>query len=114
LSGETSGAFGIETVRRNDEYRIRLVGALDAAGCGGVIEAIWQGESSDAQRVVIDLDRLEFIDSTGLRLLLAANRRAGLTGRELTFTRPNEYVADMFAYTALDRTLRFVTPPRSG
>jgi anti-sigma B factor antagonist len=108
VSGQPSAAFGIDTVRRDGEYRIRLSGALDAAACEGVIAAIWRGESSDAGRVVIDVGGLEFVDSTGLRLLLAANRRAKLTRRDLRFTRPNGYVADMFAYTALDQTLRFV------
>ncbi len=111
MSGETSAAFGIEAVARNGDYLIRLTGALDVAACEDVIAAIWLGESSDAGRIVIDVDGLKFIDSTGLRLLLAAKRRSELTGRELGFTRGNGYVADMFSYTALDQTLPFVDLP---
>jgi anti-sigma B factor antagonist len=106
VQGRTEG-FDIEAVSDGDEYRIRLSGALDAAACEDVIAAIWVGESSDAGRVVIDVGGLEFVDSTGLRLLLAADRRAKLARRDVCFTRPNGYVADMFAYTALDQTLRF-------
>jgi anti-sigma B factor antagonist len=111
LSGQTGTSFRIEAVPRDDQYLIRLDGALDAAACEDVIAAIWAGESSEAQTIIIDLDGLEFIDSTGLRLLLAANRRASLTRRDLRFTRGDGYVADMFAFTALDQTLRFVDQP---
>jgi anti-anti-sigma factor len=115
VSGQSSTAgFGIEAVAGQDEYLIRLTGALDAAGCEDVIAAIWLGESSQAQRMTIDIDRLEFIDSTGLRLLLAANRRADLSRRDLRFTRGQGYVADMFSYTALDQTLRFVDADGDG
>jgi anti-sigma B factor antagonist len=111
VSGQTDIGFRIEAVPRDDRYLIRLEGALDAAACEDVIAAIWRGESSAAQTIIIDLEGLEFIDSTGLRLLLAANRRAVLTRRDLRFTRGSEYVADMFAFTALDQTLRFVDQP---
>jgi anti-sigma B factor antagonist len=110
VQGRTEG-FAIEAVSDGDEYRIRLSGALDVAACEDVIAAIWLGESSDAGRIIIDVDGLEFIDSTGLRLLLAAKRRSELTGRRLGFTRGNGYVADMFSYTALDQTLPFVDLP---
>ena len=109
MSGQgRSASFCIESVDGDGEYLIRLFGALDVAACEDVIAAIWLGESSNAARIVIDLERLDFVDSTGLRLLLAANRRAALSGRDLRFTRAQGYVADMFAYTALDQTLKFV------
>jgi anti-sigma B factor antagonist len=111
VSGQTDTGFRIEGVPRDDQYVIRLEGALDAAACEDVIAAIWLGESSEAQRIIIDLEGLEFIDSTGLRLLLAANRRASLSRRDLRFTRGSGYIADMFTFTALDQTLRFVDQP---
>jgi anti-sigma B factor antagonist len=100
--------FCIEAVAGDDEYRIRLTGALDVASCEDVIAAIRRAESSRAARTVIDVEGLEFIDSTGLRLLLAANRRAELVKRDVRFTRGRGYVADMLSYSALDQTLPFV------
>jgi anti-sigma B factor antagonist len=100
--------FCLEAVPTDEAYLIRLTGALDVAACEEVIAAIRHAESSEMTRTVIDLDGLEFIDSTGLRLLVAANRRAELVRRDVRFTRGNGHVADMLSYTALDQTLRFV------
>jgi anti-sigma B factor antagonist len=105
--GLTAG-FALEAVPADDVYVIRLSGALDVAACEEVISAIRVSERSGARRTVIDIAELDFIDSTGLRLLQAADRRAELTHRDVRFTRPYGYVADMLSYTALDQTLPFV------
>jgi anti-anti-sigma factor len=98
----------IEAVAGDDEYVIRLRGSLDLAACERVIAAIRLAEASPARRTVIDIDALEFIDSTGLRLLLAASRRAELSNRDVRFTRGHGFVADMLSATALDRRLPFL------
>jgi anti-sigma B factor antagonist len=106
--------FCLEAEPTDEAYLIRLIGALDVASCEEVIAAIRLAESSEATRTVIDVDGLEFIDSTGLRLLVAAKRRAELTQRDVRFTRGNGYVADMLSYTALDQTLPFVDAGKPG
>jgi anti-sigma B factor antagonist len=108
IAERVPAGFCLEALPGEDVYLIRLSGALDVAACEEVINAIRTAESSEAPRTVIDVDDLEFIDSTGLRLLLAANRRAELTCRDVRFTRGRGYVADMLSYTALDQTLPFV------
>lgn len=105
--GVTAG-FALEAVSADDVYVIRLSGALDVAACEQVIAAIRASERSSAHRTVIDITELDFIDATGIRLLQAADRRAELSHRDLRFTRPYGYVADMLSYTALDQTLPFV------
>jgi anti-sigma B factor antagonist len=105
--GVTAG-FALEAVPADEAYVIRLRGALDVAACEEVIAAIRLAERSDADRTVIDIAELDFIDSTGMRLLQAADRRAELIQRDLRFTRPYGYVADMLSYAALDQTLPFV------
>jgi anti-anti-sigma factor len=108
VSGDLPSGFSLETLPLADEYLIRLSGALDANACDDVIAAIRLGEHSDGQRIVIDIDGLEFIDSIGLRLLLAAQRRAELLRRDLRFTHGDGYIADMLRFTAFDQTLSFV------
>jgi anti-anti-sigma factor len=102
------GGFCVEAVSAEDEYLIRLTGSLDIASCEDVIAAIRMSEWSHAPRTVIDVDGLNFIDSTGLRLLLAVSRRAELIKRDVRFTRGRGYVADMLSSTALDQLLPFV------
>jgi anti-sigma B factor antagonist len=98
----------IESRQEGGDYIIRMRGELDLASCLELEEAIRFAERTDAARIVVDVDGLDFIDSTGLRVLLAAKRRADCDGNRLRFTRGSGHVADMFRLTALDRTLPFL------
>jgi anti-anti-sigma factor len=108
-SSQSTGrtGLGIEAGRNGDTYTIRLSGELDLENADRLDQALLDGEATDASRVLLDVEELRFIDSTGLRVLLRATRRAEQTGHRLRFTRGKDYVADMFRLTALDRTLPF-------
>jgi anti-anti-sigma factor len=108
-SRESSGRTGlrIDATREADTYTIRLGGELDLGNAEQLDEALLEAEASDASRIVLDVDELRFIDSTGLRVILRATRRSEQTGDRLRLTRGTGYVADMFRLTALDRTIPF-------
>ena len=105
-SGESSGQTGlrIDAAREEDTCTIRLSGELDLGNSEQLDAALLEAEASDASRILLDVDELRFIDSTGLRVILQATRRAERTGGRLRVTRGKGYVADMFRLTALDRT----------
>jgi anti-anti-sigma factor len=106
---QSSGRTGlqIEAGREGDTYAIRLSGELALDNSDLLDEALLEAEASDAARVLLDIEELRFIDSTGLRAILKATRRDERTGHRLRLTRGTGYVADMFRLTALDRTLPF-------
>jgi anti-anti-sigma factor len=108
-SGESSGQTGlrIDVAREEDTCTIRLGGELDLSNSAQLDAALLEAEASDASRIVLDVDELRFIDSTGLRVILRATRRAERTRGRLRVTRGKGYVADMFRLTALDRTIPF-------
>jgi anti-anti-sigma factor len=108
-SSESDGRTGlqIDAGRSGDTYTIRLIGELDLGNADRLDQALVVAEDTDAPRVLLDVEELRFIDSTGLRVLLMATRRAEQTGHRLRLTRGKDYVADMFRLTALDRTLPF-------
>jgi anti-anti-sigma factor len=108
-SNQSSGRSGlqIEAGRDGDTYTIRLSGELDLGNSELLDEALVEAEATDASRVLLDVEELRFIDSTGLRVILRATRRAEWSGDRLRLTRGRDYVADMFRLTALDRTLPF-------
>jgi anti-sigma B factor antagonist len=58
--------------------------------------------------VVIDLDRLEFIDSTGLGVLLTALRRIHRKQGHMTLVCRNPTVLRLFVVTRLDATFEIV------
>jgi anti-anti-sigma factor len=83
-------------------------GELDMSAVGRAREAIEQAESGGANLLVLDLSELEFIDSTGLEVVLRAARRAHDDGRRLIVQRPSRYVRRLLAMTAIDQSLDVV------
>jgi anti-sigma B factor antagonist len=99
--------FAIQTSERGRTYVIRALGELDYEHTEEFERAIETAEASDAEKVLVDLDGLWFIDSTGLRAMVTVARRDADGQRRLRFTRGTGDVAAMFRLTALDQTLPF-------
>jgi anti-anti-sigma factor len=77
-SEEHAQTFGLVHVRSSETdgvHTIRLAGELDVSCTEPVETEILRAESTGARTIVIDLSGLQFIDSTGLRLLVEADRR---------------------------------------
>lgn len=72
--------FSIEIVGGGDGCVVKLFGELDLVSADGVHDAI---VACSAERVVVDLSNVEFIDSTGLAALLVARRELEAGGRGL-------------------------------
>ena len=58
--------------------------------------------------VALDLSGVTFMDSTGLKVLLALQRRADLAGGSLVLVGPRPPVVKIFALTGLDRAFTVV------
>ena len=63
---------------------VALSGELDVATADSVEQALIDVEEDGPERMVLDLRELRFIDSTGLSLLINADRRARKAGRQVT------------------------------
>ena len=106
--GQTQTGLTILAGPEETDYVIRLIGEFDLESQPAVEAAIAEGEASGAERVIIDVSALEFVDSTGLGVLLAAKKRADISGLHLRFTRAQGSVAEFFRLTAMDLSLPFV------
>jgi anti-sigma B factor antagonist len=69
-----------------DAAWVRVTGQLDIATGPQLTEMLGSAEES-AQRVVLDLRQLTFIDSAGLHVILNASARAKAAGRRLVLVR---------------------------
>lgn len=87
---------------------VALRGELDMSGVDRAREAIEQAESGEPALVVLDMSQLDFIDSTGLEVMLRAARRAHDNGRRLVVARPSRYVRRLLELTAIDQSLDIV------
>jgi anti-sigma B factor antagonist len=66
----------IQTVAQGTTRVVTVEGELDLGGCPELEAALNEAESSDVERIVLDLSEVNFIDSTGIALLIAAMRRS--------------------------------------
>jgi anti-anti-sigma factor len=88
--------------------RVVLTGELDIAGAQEADEAVRQAESDGDGVLTIDLSGLTFMDSTGLRLLVAADRRAQEAGRTLRIVRGPDPIQRVLELTGLGDKLPLV------
>ena len=100
--------FSVTVSTDGDVATVYLRGELDLSGVDRAREAIEQAEAGKSGLLVLDLSHLDFIDSTGLEVLLRAARRARDEGRRLIVQRPSRYVRRLLEMTAIDQSLDIV------
>jgi stage II sporulation protein AA (anti-sigma F factor antagonist) len=100
--------FSVTVVADGDVATVSFRGELDMSGVDRAREAIDQAETGSTGLLVLDLSRLDFLDSTGLEVILRAARRASDSGRRLIVQRPSRYVRRLLEMTAIDQSLDIV------
>ena len=107
------GMLKVHSLRAGDIHVIELDGELDIAGAPAVERALKRAEACGASTVVLDLRRLRFIDTSGLRVVVLAHRRRA--GR-LALVRGSPAVQRVFEICGLAQRLPFVdeTPGASN
>lgn len=98
----------VATDDRDGPVHVALSGELDLSTVGMVQEELRRVESSSPALLVLDLSKLTFLDSTGLRCLVSADQRAREEGRRLVLVRGPERVQRVFAITRLEERLEMV------
>jgi two-component system, OmpR family, sensor kinase len=96
MNDETSEDFRIEEGRRNGVVVLRLRGDLDLASADAVSERL-EALSAENQPVLLDLDSLSFMDSSGLRVVLQAAENSRTSGWQFTLTPGSEQVRHLFS-----------------
>ncbi len=81
------GRFAVKTVRSGADELVQLSGEMDLSVIGSVDREMCRVEEGDASRIVLDLSELEFLDASGIRLLLHLNARSRSNGGRLRITR---------------------------
>jgi anti-anti-sigma factor len=102
--------FEIESELVGGTARVTVAGELDIATVPRLDEEANALLGRSAQRLLIDLRGLTFIDSSGLNLFIALNNRAGEEGWALGLIRPPEQACSVFTVTGADAYLPFEEP----
>jgi anti-anti-sigma factor len=103
--------FDVTIEERGDTIHVTLLGELDISTAPRLEEDLRRAEAGNPALLILDLSRLEFMDSTGLRLLIGADSRAREAGRRLVLIRGNEMVQRVLRVTRLDERLEIVSDP---
>jgi anti-sigma B factor antagonist len=98
----------VRTEDRKGLVHMALVGELDLSSVAKVQEELRRVEASSPATVVVDLSKLTFLDSTGLRCIVTADERARADGRRVVIVRGPDAVQRVFAITRLDDRLEMV------
>jgi anti-anti-sigma factor len=98
----------VRTEDRNGLAHVALVGELDLSTVAKVQEELRRVEASSPATLVVDLSKLTFLDSTGLRCIVTADERARSEGRRIVIVRGPDAVQRVFTITRLDDRLEMV------
>jgi anti-sigma B factor antagonist len=101
------------TEQHPGQTRVVLIGELDIASTQTLENELFAIEANSPGTLVVDLRRVEFIDSTGLRALVAADERARAEGWRLALVRGPKAVERLLTVTQLDQRLDLVDDPDS-
>jgi anti-sigma B factor antagonist len=97
--------FGLSATTEGESAVLALSGEVDVDAGPAVRDCLQELTDNGARHVVVDLRQVDFVDSVGLGVLIAAYRR--LREREpagwLRLVCTNERVIRIFAYTGLLR-----------
>jgi anti-anti-sigma factor len=103
--------FEIQSELLQDGARVNVTGELDLATAPRLAEAVQALLAKDTRSILIDLGRLSFIDSSGLRLFIALSDRATAEGWSLGLIRPSEQALSVFQITGAEANLPFIEEP---
>ena len=104
--------FAISTTEIDGRAHVTVRGELDLA-TAPELEDVLTERIDQSQEVVVDLRGLEFMDSSGIPVLVAAHARAGRTGMRVFIVRPapGSAVGKIVDVSGLDRELNILDDP---
>src|ERR1700757_1241244 len=82
-------------------------GRLDVAGAPALKDAIGEAVRNGSSKVVIDMEAVSFVDSTGLGSVISALKQLRNSQGELRLAAPNQQVRVVLELTTLDRVFPY-------
>jgi anti-anti-sigma factor len=103
--------FAFESRERDAGALVQLFGELDVAAVGDLQAELDRIQASGCEEVVVDLRELDFMDSTGLHLLLRLDANCTREGILLQLVPGPAAVQRLFEVTGTDARFDFIEPP---
>lgn len=103
----------VEAREDGDACILALTGELSLADASALERRLDEVLATNASTIVVDLSGVEFIDSTGLSVLVRAQQQATERGMELGVANPNPQAARLLSLTGLAERLTLPDPTAS-
>ena len=97
----------ISEERQDGVVIVRVTGRLDASNVTALQEKLFACLDAGDRRIVLDGRRLDYIDSTGVRVILVAAKRLKPGGGEIVIAALSDYVNEVFTIAGLTTLFRF-------
>jgi anti-sigma B factor antagonist len=97
--------MAVEVAKLEGAARVVVAGEIDSATSPQLAAAIDEAMNANTRRIEIDASAVTFIDSAGLRVLVAAQRAAEDQGRRVYVVSPSETTERLLAITGLTEYL---------
>jgi anti-sigma B factor antagonist len=101
----------IDVRHERDRVVVALHGELDLLGAPQLQAEVEHQEIEGTGTIVLDLGDLRFIDSAGLRVILAAHERSQQRGQAFALSRGSAQVQRLLSIAGLDEHLRIIESP---
>jgi anti-anti-sigma factor len=117
--GSSSGAvtpqsFGSETVQLGGVYLIRAQGDIALDGAPRLEAVLDEALADEPSRIILDLEAVTFLDSSGLRVVVDAQEKARAAGSTLLIEGMSAAVERVLEITDLLQSLTRVDEPGSN
>lgn len=86
----------LEQNKNGDVTTLALTGRLDAATSATAQEQILRIIDEGNLKLIIDLSRLDYVSSAGLRIFITAGKRVKSKGGKMVFCSLQEYTKELF------------------
>ena len=96
------------TYKKNNynEWVVDLSGELDVSASDKLKEELKQMLDIEVLNIKIDISELEYIDSTGLGVLIGILKRAKIEEKEVEIINPRKNVLKIFTITGLNKIFK--------
>lgn len=98
----------IRSARDGDSHYVELFGELDLACADAVAREVARVEATGVGGIVLDLSGLQFMDASGVRLLLELDARSRRDGGRLGLLRGQPPVQQVLRLTGVEDRLPFL------
>jgi anti-sigma B factor antagonist len=101
----------VSTRTHGDHKVMSLTGEIDLYTAPGLQSELMTALGDGEVRLIIDMSGVDFCDSTGINVLLAAHRHASERGGELQLAGPGSAVRKVLQVTGLESVFAVIDSP---